>query len=47
MVKKTVLLTGKYKTVGVKLGVKTVSSELLEVLMNVVSKIHATKVITD
>jgi len=47
MVKKTVLLTGKYKTVGVNHGVKTVASELSEVLMNVVLKIHATKVTTD
>jgi hypothetical protein len=47
MVKKTVLPTGRYKTVGVNHGVKTVASELSEVLMNVVLKIHATKVTTD
>ena len=47
MVKKTVLSTGKSKTHGVLHGVKKVASELSEVLMNVVLKIHATKVITD
>ena len=47
MVKKMVLNTGKYKTVGVKVGEKMVSSELSEVLMNVVLKINASKVITD
>ena len=47
MVKKTVQSTGKSKTHGVLHGVKLVSSELSEVLMNVVLKIHATKVITD
>lgn len=47
MVKKTVLSTGKSKTHGVLHGVKKVASELLEVLMNVVLKTHATKVITD
>ena len=47
MVKKTVPSTGKSKTHGVLHGVKLVASELSEVLMNVVLKIHATKVITD
>ena len=47
MVKKTVQNTGKYKTVGVHLGEKKVASELSEVLMNVVLKINASKVITD
>ena len=47
MVKKTVQNTGKYKTVGVPHGEKKVASELSEVLMNVVLKINASKVITD
>ena len=47
MVKKTVQSTGKSKTHGVNHGVKKVASELSEVLMNVVLKTHATKVITD
>ena len=47
MVKKTVQSTGKSKTHGVLHGVKKVASELSEVLMNVVLKIHATKVTTD
>ena len=47
MVKKTVQSTGKSKTHGVLHGVKKVASELSEVLMNAVLKIHATKVTTD
>ena len=47
MVKKTVQNTGKYKTVGVPHGEKKVASELSEVLMNVVLKTNASKVITD
>ena len=47
MVKNSVQNTGKYKTVGVPHGEKKVASELSEVLMNVVLKINASKVITD
>ena len=47
MVKKRVQSTGKSKTHGVNHGVKKVASELSEVLMNVVLKTHATKVITE
>ena len=47
MVKKRVQSTGKSKTHGVNHGVKKVASELSEVLMNVVLKTHATKVIID
>ena len=47
MVKKMVLNTGKYKTVGVPAGEKKDASELSEVLMNVVLKINVCKVITD
>ena len=47
MVKKTVQSTGKSKTHGANHGVKKVASELSEVLMNVVLKTHATKVITE
>ena len=47
MVKKRVQSTGKYKTHGENHGVKKVASELSEVLMNVVLKTHATKVITE
>ena len=47
MVKKMVQNTGKYKTVGVPHGENKVASELSEVLMNVVLKINASKVITD
>ena len=47
MVKKMAQNTGEYKTHGVQIGVKMVSLELSEVLMNVVLKIHATRVIID
>ena len=47
MVKKMVSNIGKYKTVGVHLGEKMVSLELLEVLMNVVLKTAVIKVIID